>query len=91
VLRIHDCREFDFYHICAESRGTKYFIDFYLSEKKRLHLVDHGIFSFLMGCMFKSATIKACQTDLDDIKRAEEFKMMIYEPLSKHSSDSIFD
>ncbi len=83
IMWIHDYKENEFYNVRAESHGSKYFTDFYLTQKEDLTVLTMEfsaeimspvakIMNFIFGWMFRSATIKALQIDLEDIKKAAE-------------------
>jgi len=83
VMWIHDCKENEYYNVRAENHGSKYYTDFYLTEKEGATVltmefsaeVESALakfVNFIFGWMFKRATIKALQVDLDDIKKACE-------------------
>lgn len=83
VMWIHNAKENEFYNVRAESHGSKYFTDFYLKEESGVttltmeftaEIMSFGakLMNFLMGWMFKNATVKALQEDLNDIKEAVE-------------------
>lgn len=85
IMWIHECEEFQFYNVRAESHGSKYFTNFYLEEHTgttnltmeftaEIMSPTAKLINFLMGWIFKKATIEALQEDLNDIKKVVENK-----------------
>lgn len=83
IMWIDDVKDFDHYFVRASSHGSDYYTNFYLikgdgSTKLKvefmadIHDISAKIMNFLFGWMFKGATIKAFQKDLEDIKKAVE-------------------
>lgn len=83
VMWITDAREGEFYDTRAESHGAIYTSRISLADSNGgtlLTMSFHGepqtfgakLMSGLLGWMFKGATVKALQKDLDDIKAAAE-------------------
>ncbi|MBB6480055.1 SRPBCC family protein [Spirochaeta isovalerica] len=83
VMWIHNAEENNFYNVRAESHGSRYYTDFYLKDssegcaltmKFTAEIESFGarLVNFLLGWMFKNATIKALEKDLEDIKEAVE-------------------
>lgn len=83
IMWIHDCQEYKYYHVRAESHGSKYYTNFYLLEHTGITKLTMEfsaeilspiakILNFIIGWMFKKATIQALKKDLEDIKKAVE-------------------
>lgn len=83
VMWITDAQVNDFYQTRAESHGAIYISKLSLGEKNNateLNMSFNGepqtfgakFMSALMGWMFKKATVKAIEKDLEDIKAAAE-------------------
>ena len=83
VMWITDAVENEYYTTRAESHGAIYETELRLTEQADKTLLEMSfegrpqtfmakLFSFLMGFMFKGATKKALQKDLEDIKTAAE-------------------